>query len=151
MITDWGRLRKTLLALSTVFIFAYLLNYVWESFHAVFLYQAHDFRAEMYVLMLNYVAAVDGIFIVGMYVFVAAFWWDALWLKKMDIKKAGTIVAMGLVVASLIEYRKVVILKTWTYLPAMPTILGIGISPLLQLSVTGLLSIWLTRRVWFQK
>jgi hypothetical protein len=151
MITDRGRLRKILLALSTVFIFAYLLNYVWESFHAVFLYQDHDFRAEMYVLMLNYVAAVDGIFIVGMYVFVAAFWWDALWLKKMDIKKAGTIVAMGLVVASLIEYRKVVILKTWTYLPAMPTILGIGISPLLQLSVTGLLSIWLTRRVWFQK
>ena len=151
MITDRGRLRKILLALSTVFIFAYLLNYVWESFHAVFLYQDHDFRAEMYVLMLNYVAAVDGIFIVGMYVFVAAFWWDALWLKKMDIKKVGAIVATGLLVASLIEYRKVVILKTWTYLPAMPTILGIGISPLLQLSVTGLLSIWLTRRVWFQK
>jgi len=86
-----------------------------------------------------------------MYVFVAAFWWDALWLKKMDIKKVGAIVATGLLVASLIEYRKVVILKTWTYLPAMPTILGIGISPLLQLSVTGLLSIWLTRRVWFQK
>ena len=151
MITDRGRLRKILLALSTVFIFAYLLNYVWESFHAVFLYQDHDFRAEMYVLMLNYVAAVDSIFIVGIYVFVAAFWWDALWLKKMDIKKAGAIVATGLLVASLIEYRKVVILKTWTYLPAMPTILGIGISPLLQLSVTGLLSIWLTRRVWFQK
>ena len=149
MIIDLGRLGKTLLALSTVFIFAYLLNYVWESFHAVFFYQGHDFRAEKYVLMLNYVAVVDGLLIVGIYVFVAVLWKKALWLKEMNITQAFTTIAMGLLVASLIEYRKVFVLKTWAYLPAMPTIFGIGISPLFQLSASGLLSIWLARRVWF--
>ncbi|MDA8239292.1 MAG: hypothetical protein M0Z67_02850 [Nitrospiraceae bacterium] len=151
MIIDRVRLGNALLALSTVFIFAYLMNYVWESFHAVFLYQDHDFKAEKYVLMLNYVAAMDGLLIVGMYVFVAILWKEALWLKEMNIKQTSTTVALGLLIAALIEHRKVVVLKTWAYLPAMPTIFGIGISPLLQLSASGLLSIWLARRVWFSR
>lgn len=146
-----GRLGKTLLALSTIFIFAYLLNYIWESSHAVFLYREHDFRAGKYVLMLNYVAAIDGWLVVGLYIVVAILWRDALWLKEMNIKQICAIVAMGLLIAALIEYRRVFVLKTWAYLPMMPTIFGIGISPLFQLSATGLLSIWLTRRVWFQR
>jgi hypothetical protein len=145
------RFGKTLLALSSVFIFAYLVNYVWESSHAVIFYREHDFRAGKYVLMLNYVAAIDALLIVGLYASVAILWRDALWLKEMNIKQMCAIVALGLLVAALIEYRKVFVLKTWAYLPAMPTVFGFGISPLLQLSATGLLSIWLTRRVWFQK
>ena len=87
----------------------------------------------------------------GLYIVVAILWRDALWLKEMNIKQICAIVAMGLLIAALIEYRRVFVLKTWAYLPMMPTIFGIGISPLFQLSATGLLSIWLTRRVWFQR
>lgn len=92
-------------------------------------YRKHDFRAEKYVLMLNYVALIDGLLVVGLYIVVAILWRDALWLKEMNIKQICAIVAMGLLIAALIEYRRVFVLKTWAYLPMMPTIFGIGISP----------------------
>lgn len=58
--------------------------------------------------------------------------------------RAGT---TGVVPAAIIEYRKVFVFKEWSYTPLMPTLFGIGLSPLVQLSVTGLAAFWLTRRV----
>jgi len=65
----------------------------------------------------------------------------------MNKVQVGTVVITGLMLAAAIEYRKVVVLKAWSYTPLMLTIFGIGISPLLQLSITGLVSFWLTKRI----
>ncbi len=135
------------LTLLWIFAFAFLLNYLWESYHAVYLYAAHDFNAEKYVRMLSYVSAVDGSLILAIYLFLSLLWKDMLWLRKMNRRQAGVAFAAGLSIAAAIEYRKVFVLKTWSYTPLMPTVLGIGVSPLLQLSVTGLMSFWLTRRI----
>lgn len=136
------------LTLASVFVFAFLLNYVWESYHAVFLYEGHDFNAEKYVRMLTYVSIVDGALILGMHLIRSVLWKNALWLKNMNKRQVRTSVAAGLAIAAAIEYGKVFVLKAWSYTPPMPVVFGIGVSPLFQLSVTGLVSFWLTRSIF---
>ena len=135
------------LTLLSIFVFAFMLNYMWESYHAVFLYEGHDFSAEKYVRMVTYVSMVDGALILAIYLIISVLWKDVLWLQKMNRRQIWTAVAAGLAIAAAIEYRKVFVLKTWSYTPLMPTVFGVGVSPLLQLSVTGLVSFWLTRRM----
>ncbi len=145
--------RKTIefgLTLLSIFFFAFLLNYVWESYHAVFLYDAHDFNAKKYVRMLSYVSAVDGALILTLYLFMSLLWKDIFGLRKMNRWQAGIVFAAGLMIAAFIEYRKVFVLKAWSYTPLMLTVLGIGLSPLLQLSGTGLLAFWLTKKIVYQ-
>jgi len=135
------------LTLVSIFVFAFLLNYVWESYHAVFLYEGHDFNAKKYVHMLTYVSMVDGVLILGIYLILSVLWKNALWLQTMNSGQVWTAVVAGMSIAAAIEYRKVFVLKIWSYTPLMPTIFGIGVSPLFQLSVTGLASFWLTKRM----
>jgi hypothetical protein len=138
------------LMLLSIFVFAFLLNYLWESYHAVFLYEAHDFNAEKYVRMLSYVSAVDGSLILTIYLFMSLLWKDMIWLRKMNRRQAGVVFAAGLIIAVFIEHRKVVVLKAWSYRPLMITVFGIGLSPLLQLSSTALLAFWITKKIVYQ-
>jgi hypothetical protein len=135
------------LTVASVFSFSFLLNYLWESFHAVYLYEGHDFNAEKYVRMLTYVSFVDGALILGIHLIISVLWKNMLWLQEMNRRQVWTTVAVGLAIAAAIEYKKVFILKTWSYAPLMPTVFGLGVSPLFQLCVTGLASFWLTRRM----
>ena len=138
------------LTLLSTFAFAFLLNFVWESYHAVYLYEAHDFNAEKYVRMLSYVSVVDGALILAIYLFISLSWKDPLWLRKMNGRQAGLAFAAGLMVAAFIEYRKVFLLKAWSYKPLMLTVFGIGLSPLLQLGGTALLAFWITKKIVYQ-
>lgn len=142
---------ETGLVLASVFLLSYVLNYVWESLHAVFLYEAHDFPARKYVRMVSYVSAVDGALVTGLYLFTGALWRDLRWLRSMNRRQAYALFICGMIVAAAIEYQRVYVSKTWGYGPLMPTVFGIGISPLVQLSVTGLLAFWLTRRLLYQR
>jgi hypothetical protein len=142
---------KRLFVLALVFLLSYVANFVWESLHAAFLYKDHDFNAKKYVLMVSYVSAMDGFLILGIYLFVAALWRDTAWIRNMNVKQISTALITGLLVASAIEYRRVFVTMTWSYDQLMPTIFGLGISPLLQLSVTGLLTFWLSGRIMYQR
>jgi len=135
----------------STFVCSFILNYVWESYHAVFLYENHNFRAEKYVQMMTYVSVVDSFLISGIYLLIAALWKDLFWLLTMDRKHMWAACVTGVAFAAFIEYRKVFILKIWSYTALMPTVFGIGISPLVQLPATGLLAFWLTRRLLYQK
>lgn len=140
-------MKETGLTFASVFVVAFLLNYAWESYHAVFLYEGHDFSAEKYVHMLTYVSVVDCALILGIYLIISVLWKNVFWLQKMNRRQVLTTIVAGLAIAAAIEYRKVFVLKTWSYSPLMPTIFGIGVSPLFQLSVTGLVSFWLAKRM----
>jgi len=52
---------------------------------------------------------------------------------------------MCLLVAISIEVRAVYIQGRWSYSDYMPTVFGIGLSPLVQMAVTGLASDMITR------
>ena len=87
----------------------------------------------------------------GIYLFVAALYMDVAWIREMNGKKICAVLISGLLLVAAMEYRKVIITKTWSYNRHMPTIFGLGLSPLLQLSMTGLWAFWLSGRVLYQR
>jgi len=143
------KIRDGVLTVALIFMFAFLMNYVWESLHEAFLYEQHSFKAEKYVVMMMYVSTVDASIILGIYLGIAALWKDILWVREMKWQQTFAVFIAGMAIAAFIEYRNVLVLKEWSYTPLMPTISGIGVSPLLQLGITGSLTFWLTRKVLF--
>ncbi len=119
--------------------------------HEAFLYNVFKCNAELYILMILKAAVVDASIILGIYLGVAVLWKDILWILSMKRNQLYAACIAGIIIAIIIEYRSALVLKEWSYLPAMPTIFGIGLTPLIQLSTTELLTFWLTRRFLYQK
>ena len=134
-----------------IFIFSYALNFLWESFHAVALYAKHNFQSQRYVPMVSYVATVDGFLILGIYFFVAALWRNFFWLKDMKKRQILASIFAGIAISGVIEYERVFVSKAWAYNQFMPSIFGIGVSPLLQLSTTAVIAFLVTRAILYQK
>ena len=141
------KIRKILTIFTLLFAFGYLLNFFWEAQHAVFLYQGHDFSASKYIPMISYVSFIDSLLILGMYLIISILWKNILWIKNIDKKNIFTFVFIGLLFAIIIEFRAIHILNKWSYNKLMPTVFGLGLSPLLQLSILGLLSLLITERL----
>ena len=91
--------------------------------------------------MIGYAAIADSLLILGMYGITAILWKNFLWVKQTNKKQNYSFLASGLIIAAIIEYRGVFLLQKWSYSLLMPTIFGIGLSPLLQLSITGILAV----------
>ncbi len=145
------KIAEVVLVIVSIFICSYMVNFIWESFHAVFLYEGHDFNAMKYVLMVSYVSAIDGFLILGIYLLIAALWRDVAWIREINGKQICAVLLAGLLLAAAIEYRKVFVTRTWSYNRLMPTFFGLGLSPLLQLSMTGLWAFWVSGRVLYQR
>jgi hypothetical protein len=146
-----NHLRKSHISLTLVVIFviSLLLNYIWKSAHEAFLYQGFKFKADIYILMIMEAAFVDATLVLAIYLGVAGLWRDILWVRSMKWSQLSAAFAVGLITAVAIEYRGVLLLKEWAYLPAMPTIYGIGLAPLIQLSVPGVITFYFARRFLF--
>jgi len=139
------------LTIGLTFAFSYLFNFVWESVHSVWLYGGHNFSADQYVRMVCYVSGVDALLVLGIFLFISLIWRNAFWIEKMNKIHVLVILITGVVIAGIVEYRAVYVLKEWRYGPNMPLILGIGLSPLIQIGLTGLLAFWLTGRLLYRK
>lgn len=131
------------------FVFSFLLNFLWEALHAVYLYQRHDFDASNYVPMLLYVSSVDSLIIMGLYIGVSISCMNFFWIKIFTKRQLFVFAGIGVLVAAIIEILSLFYFHRWAYKKLMPTVLGIGISPLIQLSITGLISVWWTRKVLY--
>jgi putative membrane protein len=142
--------RELALTVGLALAFSSLFNFVWESVHSVSLYGGHDFGAGRYVRMVGYASGVDALLVLGIFFFIGLAWRNAFWLKTMNSLQVLVVLLAGMLVSGLIEYRAVYILKEWRYGPDMPLILGIGLSPLVQIGVTGLLTFRLTARLLYR-
>jgi hypothetical protein len=145
------KVREITLTIGLTFLFSYLFNFVWEAFHAVWLYEDHDIGADHYVRMINYVSIVDALIVLGIFCIVCVLWRNLSWLKGMNSMQALAVVLTGFAASGMLEYRAVYLLKEWRYNENMPIVLGIGLSPLIQIGVTGLLALWLTGRLLYRK
>jgi len=134
-----------------LFCFSFLLNFFWEAMHAVYLYQKHDFDSARYVPMLLYVSSMDSLIVCGIYLGISLMWWNLFWIKNGIKKQLFVFTLIGMSFAAIIEYLFVYYFHRWAYKVSMPTIFGIGVSPLVQLSITGLLSVYLTRELLYGK
>ena len=137
--------------LAFTFVFAFTFNFLWESFHAVYLYEKHDMEASLYIPMIVYVSMLDALLILGLYIGIGIVWRKILWIETFNLSQWLLFTVSGILIAGLVEYRAVYLAHRWAYRPDMPTLFGIGLSPLVQLSFTGLISIWLVKEILYGK
>lgn len=106
---------------AALFIVAFGLNVVWEFAH-VRLYTTSV--SSWYLLWQSFK--------------------DALWISGVYLISPNLIVftAVLLLFAYIVEWHAVKT-KRWEYGPTMPIVLGVGLTPLLELAVTGLLAVFL--------
>jgi len=117
-----------------LFAVAVLLNYLWELVQAPLYVGLESYSTT--VLWHCFVASLgDGLMVL---LIVAAGWitlrrWD--WFEQPAVVGYVVMVTAGLVMAVLIEWLGVHVLKRWEYTEKMPTVsgLGIGIVPIAQM------------------
>lgn len=119
-----------------VFLIAFALNLVWEFAHSR-LYVSYR-GGEISNTILFYVSAMDGIYILA-FVALAEFF---------KIKKSTFIIIGGLLWAIALELWAQETGR-WVYAAAMPIIplLNIGLTPAVQLALTGYIASWYTFRI----
>ena len=141
------RSKQILFCLSVVFIFAFMNKYLWESLHGYSLYADHIIDSDKYVQMMIYMSFMDAMMILVLYLACAVFVKDVLWLKEVNSKRTSIFFVLGLFIGIVAEYWAVYVSHEWHYNARMPLIFGIGLSPLVQLGVTGVLSLWITKKL----
>ncbi len=165
------------------FVITYLLNFIWESLHAYFLYWGYrgvsfaDYSIPEYFKLMAKVSLVDAgiltaIFLVGFLIWKDWRWGDSLIFfsshdepirqaqgklreeshvgirqrfftsfRMTKTSKWFYFLSATIGIAIWIEIKGVYLTAEWFYLETMPTIFGLGLSPLLQLAVTGFIAI----------
>ena len=101
-----GKVAEFVMNCLFIFIFSYLLNFLWESFHAVALYAKHNFQSQRYVPMVSYVATVDGFLILGIYLFVAALWRNLFWLRNMKKQQILVSIFTGIAISGVMSTKE---------------------------------------------
>jgi len=138
---------KSVLSLHLIiFVLGFILNIIWEHLHDVF-----------YVTHMEVGSAIRAYFVVGVIdaLLVMLIYWvivlqtrDFYWIFKL--KKYWLFAAMlGLLISYIIEVRNVYFLKTWSYNELMPIIpyLGVGITPILQMIISPLLTFYISTKI----
>lgn len=116
--------------LGITLIVSFLLNFLWENAHAP-LY-IHPSGEVMTQAMLT-TATLGDVLILSVF---ASLWWYVPFLRQ----HYTFVIPLGLVTAFLIE-KHALWVGRWAYGPDMPIVpfLNVGLSPMVQLAVTGLI------------
>ena len=134
--------------------FSFGAHFVWEFLHAP-LYQGLAEGTHWDGIKCCLLATLgDVVIAVVAYGAGAAATRDAWWLgnsaesrrERQHPRGVIAYLAIGLVITVVVEMLSVDAWGRWAYGPSMPTLLGIGVSPLLQWIVVPLLVLWLARR-----
>lgn len=137
-----------------IFIFAWFLNFAWESFHGPFLYRMGEHLGiathQKFVPLIAWVSVKDAALVAIFYGIIGIIYKNLLWVREAHLKHLSSLMLLGIVAAAGIEYHALATGR-WVYSGLMPLVAGIGISPLLQLGVTGALSVWLTHWLLYRK
>ena len=88
-------------------------------------------------------ASVSDVFIIFViYLFLALVYREFYWNKK---KRIFWFLLLTIMYSILLEVRAL-LTGRWVYAEIMPTIFGIGVSPLVQLAITGLVSLMISEK-----
>ncbi len=125
-------------------VLALILNLIWEFAHAP-LYISQMLETS-YNLTLIKASFGDLILISIIFALISLKNKKIKWINKPSKIDYGLIILLGIITAIFIELRAFSLDK-WSYTELMPTIFGIGITPLVQLAVTSLIALWLARKI----
>lgn len=129
-----------------VAVFGFLFNFFWETMHGAFLYVPHWKTLLEYVALITRATLGDVMYLFIMYGGGVLLWRSARWTERLALGEVAYIVLAGSALAIFIEYRGVFLNASWSYGPLMPTVFGFGLSPLVQLAATGLVTFFIAER-----
>ena len=72
------------------------------------------------------------------------------WPHVAPLRGLAVLLPLGFAYTAYSEWRNVYVVGAWGYDPTMPTVFGIGLSPLAQWLASPPIAVWLTRRAWAQ-
>ena len=122
-----------------------VLNLVWEVAHVGLYRISPGHLGAVPALAIAHCVAGDVLLSVLAYGLAAVA--SGTWRWPVGRPRRGILVAVALSMTFTVvaEWLSVRVLGRWSYLPTMPTVLGIGLSPLLQSIVVPAASLLLTR------
>lgn len=120
---------------------AFALHLIWERAH-IALYTGYE---KMQGRLPVFVAASIGDVVYTFFAIslVSLFKGSILWFLDADAMDYVGIALVGFSIAVFVEY-KAMALKRWEYTPRMPRFLGLGATPLIQMTVLLPLTVYLT-------
>lgn len=114
-----------------------LINLAWEVAHSPLYETALAMPIQQYSPMILGMSIKDGLWITLFYALTAILFKNADILKNRGQLCAFAIIALTF---SFLDEKISLELGRWEYAASMPTLLGIGLTPLLELAVTGMLA-----------
>ncbi|WP_017732270.1 hypothetical protein [Nafulsella turpanensis] len=130
----------------SIFIIGFLLNLVWENVQAP-LYKGYTNFWDHF-MMCFWASLVDVAVILLLYGLLAIWYRDFYWIKHINWKIAVVLIIIGGTIAVGFEYWALEN-ETWAYTDSMPVVpfTKVGLSPLLQMMLLPLLTIWLSHKM----
>lgn len=123
-----------------IFLTSFLLNAVWEMNHSVLYVTCYELPLKKCMRLLTVMSLKDGFWITLFYT-ITVFIFDTanpfLYTSQLLL---FAILALGF---SFVDEKVSLVKGRWIYTDEMPTILGVGISPLFELAITGPLAFFL--------
>ena len=121
------------MALITLFFIAFFLNLLYELLHSLLYKTCQEASLKKYIYLILKAAIFDGLVI------------SVISVATFSIFPAYQLVVFVLVSLAFAYLWEIYSLKAgkWEYAKTMPKMLGVGITPLVQLVLTGLLSLYI--------
>ncbi len=120
-----------------------IISIIWEFSHFPLYHDLTGISKIPHLL----IASIGDLFFVGIIFLAISYKNKAInWVKSPNRSDYLLIILFGSFIAILIEVINLN-LGRWAYTEAMPVIFGIGLSPLVQLSITSILSLFIFRKI----
>jgi len=123
-----------------IFLISFLINAVWEMNHSVLYKTCYELPLKKCMKLLTVMSLKDGFWITLFY--LISFILFSTQNPFINPHQIGLFILLALSFSFIDE--KISIKKSrWKYAEEMPTFLGVGITPLAELAVTGVLSFFI--------
>ena len=103
--------------------------------------------ARLFILHILPAIFADALIIAGIYLSGILLFDNCIWFANLTKRKFLFIAISTITIAFLIEYNALFIAQKWAYTSLMPTIFGIGLSPLIQLTITSFVTFHFVKKM----
>jgi hypothetical protein len=129
-----------------IYVFAFLLNFVWEMLQMpLFALPPADTPYWPVIKMCAAATVADGFIMLIAYWTASAFARSRYWFVAAERGHVLIFLITGLAITSAIELIATE-MGVWKYSSLMPVLFGVGISPFMQWVIPPLITLWFTRR-----
>jgi len=132
---------KTFNRLLILCMTALILNIIWEFSHYRLYLDLSGIPTYPHLFLAS---ITDMLIVLGIVIIISLINKGLKWINKPNKNDYFFVIGLGLIIAFIIEVINLN-LGRWEYTDAMPIIFSVGLSPLVQIAVTGVLSIILAR------